>query len=125
MAPTAHLSQYSICRYQAPLESKYDFGIESIKLGLPGARTGIVIANPTVINAFAKANTILNLGLRQHVALAKHLLVDGKILKLSREIVAPFYRDKMENAVRIFKHPPGQLPYRIHKPEGAIFLAVV
>src|SRR5690606_12364138 len=30
------------------------------KLGLPGARTGIVIANPEVIAAFAKANTILN-----------------------------------------------------------------
>jgi valine--pyruvate aminotransferase len=93
------------------------------KLGLPGARTGIVIANPTVINAFAKANTILNLACGNFgPALAKHLLADGKILQLSRDIVAPFYRDKMENAVRIFKHHLGDLPYRIHKPEGAIFL---
>ena len=93
------------------------------KLGLPGARTGVVIANPTVINAFAKANTIVNLACGNFgPALAKQLLVDGKILQLSREIVAPFYRDKMENAVRIFKHHLGNLPYRIHKPEGAIFL---
>jgi valine--pyruvate aminotransferase len=93
------------------------------KLGLPGARTGIVIANPEIINAFAKANTILNLACGNFgPALAKNLLVDSKILKLSRDIVAPFYRERMENAVRIFKQHLGNLPYYIHKPEGAIFL---
>lgn len=93
------------------------------KLGLPGARTGIVVANPAVINAFAKANTILNLACGNFgPALAKQLLLDRKILQLSREIVAPFYRQKMENAVHIFKQYLGDLPYRIHKPEGAIFL---
>lgn len=93
------------------------------KLGLPGARTGIVIANPHVINAFAKANTILNLACGNFgPALARNLLQDGKILKLSREIVAPFYRERMEKAVAIFKKHLGNLPYRIHKPEGAIFL---
>lgn len=93
------------------------------KLGLPGARTGIVIANPDVIKAFARANTILNLACGNFgPALTKQLLVDGKILQLSREVVAPFYREKMENAVRIFKQHLGNLPYLIHKPEGAIFL---
>lgn len=93
------------------------------KLGLPGARTGVVIANPQVINAFAKANTILNLACGNFgPALARNLLQDGKILTLSREIVAPFYRERMEKAVAIFKKHLGNLPYRIHKPEGAIFL---
>lgn len=93
------------------------------KLGLPGARTGIVIANPEVISAFAKANTILNLACGNFgPALARNLLQDGKILQLSREIVAPFYRQRMENAVAIFKKYLRDLPYQIHKPEGAIFL---
>ena len=93
------------------------------KLGLPGARTGIVVANPEVIVAFAKANTILNLACGNFgPALARNLLQDGKILTLSREIVAPFYRDRMEKAVAIFKHHLGDLSYHIHKPEGAIFL---
>ncbi len=93
------------------------------KLGLPGARTGIVIANPTVIEAFAKANTILNLACGNFgPALAKQLLVDDQILTLSRTVVAPFYRERMEGAVAIFKRALGDLPYRIHKPEGAIFL---
>lgn len=93
------------------------------KLGLPGARTGIVIANPEMINAFAKANTILSLATGNFgPALAKHLLADGKILQLSREVVAPFYRARMEHAVATFKHHLGDLPCLIHKPEGAIFL---
>lgn len=93
------------------------------KLGLPGARTGIVIASPEMINAFAKANTILSLATGNFgPALAKHLLADGKILQLSREVVAPFYRARMEHAVATFKHHLGDLPCLIHKPEGAIFL---
>lgn len=93
------------------------------KLGLPGARTGIVIANPDVIDAFAKANTILSLATGNFgPALARHLLADGKILHLSREVVAPFYRARMEHAVRTFKKYLGDLPCYIHKPEGAIFL---
>jgi valine--pyruvate aminotransferase len=93
------------------------------KLGLPGARTGIVIASPTVIDAFAKANTILNLACGNFgPALAKQLLLDNQILHLSRRVVAPFYRERMEGAVAIFKRHLGDLPYRIHKPEGAIFL---
>lgn len=93
------------------------------KLGLPGARTGIVIANPEVINAFAKANTILSLATGNFgPALARHLLKDGKILQLSREIVAPFYHARMEHAVATFKKYLSDLPCFIHKPEGAIFL---
>lgn len=93
------------------------------KLGLPGARTGIVIANPDVIDAFAKANTILSLATGNFgPALARHLLADGKILRLSREVVAPFYRARMEHAVATFKKYLGDLPCYIHKPEGAIFL---
>ncbi|MES2823971.1 MAG: valine--pyruvate transaminase [Pseudomonadota bacterium] len=93
------------------------------KLGLPGARTGIVIANPEVINAFAKANTILNLACGNFgPALARNLLQDGKILTLSRDVVAPFYRDRMQQAVALFKYHLGDLSYYIHKPEGAIFL---
>jgi valine--pyruvate aminotransferase len=41
---------------------------------------------------------------------------------LSREVVAPFYRARMEHAVATFKKHLGDLPCFIHKPEGAIFL---
>src|SRR5690606_12253476 len=83
----------------------------------------IVIANPEVIDAFAKANTILSLACGNFgPALARQLLQDKKILQMSRAVVAPFYRARMEHAVNIFKQQLADLPYRMHKPEGAIFL---
>lgn len=93
------------------------------KLGLPGVRTGIVIANPEIIRAFARANTILNLASGNlGPALLRHLLQEQNILSLSRTTVAPFYREKMQDAVACFKKHLHGLPVYIHKPEGAIFL---
>jgi valine--pyruvate aminotransferase len=93
------------------------------KLGLPGVRTGIVIANPSIISTFAKANTILNLACGNlGPALAGNLIENGKLLTLSRDTVNPFYRARMEQAVAIFKCYLAGLPCLIHQPEGAIFL---
>ena len=93
------------------------------KLGLPGARTGIVVARPELIQAFARANTILNLACGNFgPALLHQLLLDDQVLPLSRTQVAPFYRQRMESAVACFKRHLGDLPVYIHKPEGAIFL---
>lgn len=93
------------------------------KLGLPGARTGIVLAAPELIEAFAKANTILSLAAGNFgPALLRHLVQDAEILRLSRECVAPFYRARMEQALAAFQRALAGLPYRIHQPEGAIFL---
>lgn len=93
------------------------------KLGLPGARTGIVVANPDVIRAFARANTILNLACGNFgPALLRELLHNQQILPLSRDVVAPFYRQKMQDAVARFQKHLQAVPAFIHKPEGAIFL---
>lgn len=93
------------------------------KLGLPGARTGIVIANPEVIRAFVRANTILNLATGNFgPALLRRLLQGNQVLSLSRDLVGPFYRARMEDAVARFQRHLQGLPCYIHKPEGAIFL---
>jgi valine--pyruvate aminotransferase len=41
---------------------------------------------------------------------------------MSQQHIKPFYRDRSELAVGLFKNALGELPYHIHKPEGAIFL---
>lgn len=93
------------------------------KLGLPGARTGIVIARPDIIQAFARANTIINLASGNFgPALLRQLLRSEQLLSLSREQVAPFYRERMAFALASFQTHLQGLPVRIHKPEGAIFL---
>jgi len=93
------------------------------KLGLPGARTGIVVGNEKFINDFTNANSLTflscgNLG----PAIAKPLFENGEVLRASRDIVKPFYRQRAKIAADGFRAAMGDLPFYIHKPEGAIFL---
>ena len=93
------------------------------KLGLPGARTGIVIAREDIIRAFTNANTIVSLACGNlGPAVAGPLFDSGEILRLGRDHIEPWYRERSQQTVRWFRQQLGDLPYHIHKPEGAIFL---
>jgi valine--pyruvate aminotransferase len=94
------------------------------KLGLPSARTGILVAPEPLARAVGSANAILNLtnaGLGQ--ALVQPLLEDDSILALSREVIRPFYQDRRDFALAVVARVFGaRFPYRIHRPQGSIFL---
>jgi len=93
------------------------------KLGLPGVRTGIIVASEEIIQAFTRANTIVSLACGNlGPALARELVSSGEILSLSQQQIAPFYRQRADQTVQWFRQALGDLPYRIHRPEGAIFL---
>lgn len=93
------------------------------KLGLPGARTGIVIAHPDIIRAFTRANTVLNLAPGNFgPAIAHSLLARDQLLRLGREHIQPFYQLRMQGALQMFRRHLAGLPCHIHKPEGAFFL---
>ncbi len=94
------------------------------KLGMPAARTGIVIAAEPVIKALSGINAIMNLATGSFGAmLAEPLVRSGEILSLSRDLVCPFYKSKMERAVAVFAEAMAEdCRWYIHKPEGAMFL---
>ncbi|MGK0440939.1 MAG: valine--pyruvate aminotransferase [Pseudohongiellaceae bacterium] len=93
------------------------------KLGLPGARTGILVANEEIIHAYTNANTITSLACGNlGPAIAKQLFKDNKMLTLSNQYVKPFYQQRAQQTCRWFNQALKGLPYHIHKPEGAIFL---
>jgi len=93
------------------------------KLGLPGVRTGIIVAREEIINAYANANGIVNLACGNiGPAIATELFRSGDIRNLTRDHLTPFYLDRANKAVNAFRSALGDLPYRIHKPEGAFFL---
>jgi len=93
------------------------------KLGLPGVRTGIIVASEDVIEAFTNANTIVSLACGTlGPALARSLFDSGEITSLSRDYVTPFYREGAQRTAGWFRKALAGLPFRIHKPEGAIFL---
>ncbi|MDG2502202.1 MAG: valine--pyruvate transaminase [Porticoccaceae bacterium] len=93
------------------------------KLGLPGVRTGIIVAREEIVEAYSNANTVValacgNLG----PTIARELFSSGEILTLSNNLIKPFYKQRAQQAVEWFRSELGDLPYRIHSPEGAIFL---
>jgi valine--pyruvate aminotransferase len=93
------------------------------KLGLPGVRTGIIVAGEDVINAYTNANTIVSLACGNlGPAIAREWFRTGEILDLTAKHVTPFYQTRSQQAVRWFRDAMGELPFHIHKPEGAIFL---
>jgi len=93
------------------------------KLGMPGVRTGIVVAREEIIHAYANANGIVNLACGNFgPAIATELFRTGEIETLTRQQVTPFYHQRAMQTVDAFRSALGDLPYRIHKPEGAFFL---
>ena len=93
------------------------------KIGLPGLRTGIVVASEAVIDALTGMNAVLNLATgSMGAALVCDMVASGEILRVSREQVMPYYQRKAEETLGWLRKELDGCPYRIHKPEGAIFL---
>lgn len=94
------------------------------KFGLPNLRTGIVIAREEVASAISDINGVMCLapgGLGARMAI--ELIRSGEIMRISREVVQPFYRRKAFQTLEWIREAmPEHVPCRIHKPEGALFL---
>ena len=93
------------------------------KLGLPGIRTGIVVADPEVIRLVRNHNAINSLApSRLGPTLVEPFLQKGQLQSVCDELVRPFYRRKLDHALEVIEHTMADLPVRVHKPEGALFL---
>jgi len=93
------------------------------KFGLPGARCGIVIANPTIIKAMSNLSGIMALspgGIGPEIALP--LVKTKEILTLSDEVIKPFYYNKSQQAIALLQEQITTPNFKIHKAEGALFL---
>lgn len=74
------------------------------KLGLPGVRCGIVIASEEVTQALTNMNGIISLAPNSvGPAIANHMIEKGDLLRLSSEVIKPFYKDKSLRAVELYK----------------------
>ena len=93
------------------------------KIGLPGVRTGIVVANTQVTQAIRGANAILNLAPSSFgPLLAQQLLNSGQLIDLAEKNIQPYYRSRLEQAMHWLDVALDGTPYRIHVAEGAFFL---
>jgi valine--pyruvate aminotransferase len=93
------------------------------KLGLPGTRTGIIIANEEIIDSIVKMNTIFSLAVGSFgPALALDIIRSRDILSLSNNVIRHYYQLKAKIAISWLKKELGDIEYFIHKAEGAIFI---
>jgi len=92
------------------------------KIGLPGMRTGIIVADAEVIKAVSAMNAVVNLApTRFGAAIATPLVENDRIKQLSDNEIKPFYQKQATLAIKLLKAELGDYPLMIHKPEGAIF----
>ena len=95
------------------------------KIGLPGARTGIIIAAPEVVKTVSAMNAVVNLApTRFGAAIATPLLNEDRLKELCDDTIQPFYAKKAKKAITHIKEEMDDYPVLVHKPEGAIFLWV-
>ena len=93
------------------------------KLGLPGARTGIVIANKNITEMISSLSGIITLAPNSvGAALITRIIEDKEMTHLTENIIKPFYKTRLDDAVALFHECFGDLPVLMHKPEGAFFI---
>jgi len=100
------------------------FSISLSKVGLPGVRTSVVVADPQIVKALSNMNAVVSLA-NGNVgqALLSPLLKDDTLLKLGREVIQPFYKERSDFAKGILTQTLGNdLPWALHAQEGAFFL---
>ncbi|MEZ5329838.1 MAG: valine--pyruvate transaminase [Verrucomicrobiales bacterium] len=94
------------------------------KLGLPGTRTGIVVASEQTIRQLASLTAVTGLAnnnIGQRLVLP--LVRSGEILSLSTSVIQPFYRKKSDTARQLVEEALGNdIPWKVHVREGAFFL---
>lgn len=93
------------------------------KLGLPGTRTGIVIAREEIVEMIARVNAVMSLAPGSiGTALATDMVRSGEIVRVSRDVIAPFYRSKARHALEMIARHFKGIDHRVHRPEGAFFV---
>ena len=93
------------------------------KLGLPGTRTGIVLASEEIVSRIRSMTGIIGLANNNiGQTIVEPLLASGELLKLSREVIRPYYLAKSQTAQSLVAECFGSdFPYLIHRSEGRFF----
>jgi valine--pyruvate aminotransferase len=92
------------------------------KLGLPGIRTGIIIAREEIAAAINSMNAVVSLAPTSIGAgMALDMVRSGEIIRIGKELIRPYYKQRADEAVEWIWEALAGTPFYIHKPEGAFF----
>ena len=93
------------------------------KLGLPGLRTGIIIAEHETIEALSRINGIMVLSPSSvGPSLLTRMIRDNELLELCVDVIKPYYEKKALIAINLFETIFVDIEVYLHKLEGAFFM---
>lgn len=93
------------------------------KLGLPGLRTGIVIAPEDIVQKIERLNSIFNLSCGgMGPALAFNSIESGELMQKCKELLQPYYRESRDLAAGLLLDGLKDYGLRLHESGGAFFL---
>lgn len=113
----------SFVAHQLPWSSRLVTCFSLSKLGLPGARVGIIVAAPDLIRVLTNMNTSMVLAPNPiGCHLAAPLFESALLRHFVDDEIRPFYAEKARFALACCDEQLAGLDYLIHEAEGAIFL---
>jgi len=93
------------------------------KLGLPGVRTGIVIAKPEIIRSISRMNAVFSLAPGgMGPAMMLDMVETSALAAVCDQVIRPYYQHKASLALSRLKYELSGIEYYVHRPEGAFFL---
>lgn len=98
--------------------------LSASKVGLPGLRTAIVVADPDVVTIMQRTAAIENLAAGNTGALLLSRLMRTGDLDRCCALLQAFYRSQRETMIRLLDEALEGTDYAIHEPEGAFFVWV-
>ena len=100
------------------------FSISLSKIGLPGARTAVIVADKEIIRALSNMNAIVSLANGNiGQSILQPMLADDTLPRLCREVIRPFYSTRSDTALATMTSAMGdKFPWAIHSREGGFFL---
>ncbi|NEQ16356.1 MAG: valine--pyruvate transaminase, partial [Moorea sp. SIO3E2] len=93
------------------------------KAGLPGERVGVAIGNPKLISILESFQTNLCIhSSRYGQAIAAKAIASGALPEIATNVIRPHYQKKFVTLeLTLDKSMPKDLPWFLHRGEGAIF----
>jgi valine--pyruvate aminotransferase len=92
------------------------------KIGLPGERIGIAIGNEHLIQLLESFQTNLCIhSPRYGQAIAARAIASGRLADIATNVIRPFYRKKLQIVETTLDHAMPDVPWFLHRGEGAIF----
>ena len=93
------------------------------KLGLPGIRTGIVIAHEDIISTLSNITANHSLSpVGVGASIVQHMITTDVIDDLCNTSIKPYYKAKVDFIVQQLQQAINDERFSIHQPEGAIFV---